>query len=151
MTVMQGRNLGCSKLYNGSGSDARNSVDSPPEADTQEIDVTCDIHINDMLCGRTTVKKGAVSPDWHETFLLSDLPPFETLRIVVWREKKLFKPTVLGSVHVTLSNFKRGEMVEGWFPVLASGPVGGDTQVGDLRLRLRVDEYVLPYLGFSIG
>ncbi|KAL1719474.1 GTPase activating protein [Schizophyllum commune] len=150
MTVMQGRNLGCSKLYNGAGSDARNSVDSPPEADTQEIDVTCDIHINDMLCGRTTVKKGAVSPDWHETFLLSDLPPFETLRIVVWREKKLFKPTVLGSVHVTLSNFKRGEMVEGWFPVLASGPVGGDTQVGDLRLRLRVDEeIILPYSCYS--
>jgi len=104
--------------------------------------VSCEIHLNDTLCGRTTVKKGVGSPDWHESFTFSDLPPFDTLDVIVWREKKLFKPTIMGSVRITLSNFRRGEAVEGWFPVLHTGPIASDLQVGDIRLKIRVDESV---------
>jgi len=103
-----------------------------------------------VLSGRTVVKKSTGSPDWHETFLFADLPPFEKLAIVVWREKKLQKPLVIGTVYITLTNFRRGELVEGWFPVLFGGATTPCTQVGQLRLKLKVDEeIVLPYSKYS--
>lgn len=150
LTVMQGRNLGSTKLFNSANASNKGTLDPTSEGDAQDIDVSCDILVNDMLCGRTTVKKGVTCPDWHENFLLPDLPPFETLHIIVWREKRLFRPAAVGSVRLTLSNFKRGEMVEGWFPVLTSGPIAGDMQVGDLKLRIRVDEeIILPHSCYS--
>lgn len=135
LTVVQGRNLGSQKpLEASSGGDA--------EADAVDLDVSCEIHLNEQLCGRTTVKKGIGSPDWHESFTFADLPPFETLELVVWREKKVLKPAIMGSIRIALSNFRRGEAVEGWFPVLHSGPIASSVQVGDVRMKIRVDEYV---------
>lgn len=136
LTVIQGRNLG---IVRSLASDGVAGLDHEPraESDTVDLDVSCEIHLNDILCGRTTVKKGIGPPDWHESFTFSDVPPFETLDIFIWREKRLFKPTVLGSVRVTLSNFRRGETVEGWYPVLHSS---AGLQVGELRLKIRVDE-----------
>ena len=149
LTVTQGRNLGSTKPFvdtlTGNGMSVL-SNDPYTDQDTVDLDVSCEIHVNNMLCGRTTVKRGIGSPEWHESFTFSDLPPFETLEVIVWRDKKLFKPILMGSVRITLSNFRRGESIEGWFPVLHSGPLGRDLQIGDIRLKLRVDEYVWPYL-----
>ncbi|KAF8078622.1 GTPase activating protein [Lyophyllum atratum] len=144
LTVLQGRGLGTIKLFeNGINGDAA-------DFDAVDLGVSCAIHLNDILCGRTTVKKGIGSPDWHENFSFSDLPPFESLVLWVWREKKLLKATKFGSVKIPLSNFRRGETVEGWFPVLHSGSVASDIQVGELRLKLRVDEeIILPYVAYS--
>ncbi len=86
------------------------------------------------------MKKCIGSPDWHEGFTFSDLPPFDNLEVIVCREKKMFKPTALGSVCINLMNFKRGELIDGWFPVLRSGPLATDIQVGDIRLKITVDE-----------
>lgn len=134
LTCIQGRNLGSSRAL----------VDETPageaEVDALDIDVSCEIYINSRICGRTTVKKGIGSPDWHEHFTFSDLPPFENLEIVVCRERKLARPSVVGSVLVVLPNFKRGEYVEGWFPVLSTNHQG--VQTGEMRLKLRVDESV---------
>ena len=102
-----------------------------------------------VLSGRTVVKKSMGSPDWHEGFLFTDLPPFEKLAIVVWREKKLQKPFVVGTVHLTLTNFRRGEHVEGWFPVLFGGSTTTCAEVGQLRLKIKVDEsagFLLSYI-----
>jgi C2 domain len=139
LTVIQGRNLGIARPLAGVSSDGTSGLDldSRPETDVVDLDVSCEIHLNDILCGRTTVKKGIGPPDWHESFTFSDIPPFENLDIIVWREKRLIKPTVMGSVRVTLSNFRRGETVEGWFPVLHNGT---GLQIGDIRLKIRVDE-----------
>jgi len=143
LTVIQGRNLGNTKPFAEiPGNTGVVGVESNSEPDAVDLDVSCEIHLNDTLCGRTTVKKGIGSPDWHESFTFSDLPPFDTLDVIVWREKKLFKPTIMGSVRITLSNFRRGEAVEGWFPVLHTGPIASDLQVGDIRLKIRVDESV---------
>jgi len=142
LTLIQGRNLGQTKPFIESMTNTGvvGNADPYSESETVDLDVSCEIHLNNTLCGRTTVKKGIGSPDWHESFTFSELPPFETLDVIVWREKKLFKPTIMGSVRITLSNFCRGETVEGWFPILHSGPIGSDFQVGDIRLKLRVDE-----------
>lgn len=137
LTVIQGRNLGNSKPLENLDDDDNDSS----EPDPIDLDVYCDILLSETLCARTTVKKGIGSPQWHEIFLLSDLPPFESLDIWVWREKKLFKPSILGTVRIALNNFPRGEAIEGWFPVLQNGSIASDIQVGELRLKIRVDEY----------
>jgi len=141
LTVMQGRNLGNSKPFESRDSLSDSDLSEP---DPVDIDVFCEIKLNETLCGRTTVKKGIGSPDWHEAYTFSEIPPFDNLEVVVWREKKLFKPSVLGIVTISLSNFRRGETVEGWFPVLHStaGSIASDLQLGEVRLKIRVDEYV---------
>ncbi|KAF8168097.1 Rho GTPase activation protein [Crassisporium funariophilum] len=146
LTVMQGRNLGLTKYDAG----LNGNSDPTPEPDGADVDISCEIHLNDILCSRTTVKKGLGSPDWHETFTFPGLPPFESLDVFVWKEKKLHKPTVLGITRVSLANFRRGDAVEGWFPVVQSGTIGTEIQVGELRLKIRVDEeIILPYSAYS--
>jgi hypothetical protein len=142
LTVIQGRNLGNTKPFTEAFANAGtvSDLEFRPEPDAVDLDVFCEILLNDMLCGRTTVKKGIGSPDWHESFMLSDLPPFENLDIIIWREKRMFKPVIMGSVRVTLSNFRRGETVEGWFPVLYHGSIAAGLQAGEIRLKIRVDE-----------
>ncbi|KAJ7786308.1 GTPase activating protein [Mycena metata] len=150
LTVIQARNLGNTRPFEMSNGAAVISGTPDPDPDPVDLDVSCEIHLNNMLCGRTTLKKGIGSPDWHENFTFTDLPPFDTLDIFVWKEKKLFKPTLMGSVRVTLGNFRRGESIEGWFPVLHQGPTASDLQVGDIRLKIRVDEeIILPYDAYS--
>jgi hypothetical protein len=151
LTVIQARNLGNTRPFEiSNGAAVIGGTETNPEADPVDLDVSCEIHLNGMLCGRTTLKKGIGSPDWHENFTFTDLPPFDTLDIFVWKEKKLFKPTLMGCVRVTLGNFRRGESIEGWFPVLHQGPTASDLQVGDIRLKIRVDEeIILPYDAYS--
>ncbi|ESK88880.1 gtpase activating protein [Moniliophthora roreri MCA 2997] len=149
LTVIQGRNLGNTKLFDGA-SDNMDESDSTSGPDPVDLDVTCDIQLNEATCGRTTIKKGVGSPDWHESFVFSDLPPFENLDVVVWRVKKLFKSSRLGRIRIVLNNFPRGEAVEGWFPVLKSESTLGDLHVGDVRLKLRVDEeLILPFSAYD--
>ncbi|KAK7058960.1 hypothetical protein VNI00_001584 [Paramarasmius palmivorus] len=149
LKVIQGRNLGNTKPFDG-GSDPVEDTDSMSDHDPVDLDVTCDIQLNKETCGRTTTKKGVGSPEWHESFIFSDLPPFENLEVVVWRVKKLFRSSKLGSISIALSNFPRGEAVEGWFPVLMQGSTTGDLHVGDVRLKLRVDEeLILPYSAYD--
>ncbi|KAF8898740.1 Rho GTPase activation protein [Infundibulicybe gibba] len=148
LTIIQGRNLGYSKPFESNGN--ANGMELAMDSDVVDIDVSCEVNLNDIACGRTTVKKGIGSPEWHEAFVFSDLPPFDTLAIVVWREKKLFKPAILGSIRVALGNFRRGETVDGWFPVLHGGTTVNDVQVGEIRLKIRVDEeIILPYSAYS--
>ncbi|KAI0778198.1 Rho GTPase activation protein [Trametes elegans] len=148
LTCLQGRNLGVTRPLAEEPSTA-DQLDARPDADAIELDVFCELFLNGVLAGRTTVKRGLGSPDWHERFLLADLPPFETLEIVVWREKRLSKPAVVGSVVIVLVNFRRGEAVEGWFPVLHGGQASS-TQAGEMRLKIRVDEeIILPYHAYG--
>ncbi|KAI0961569.1 hypothetical protein AcV7_000640 [Taiwanofungus camphoratus] len=147
LTCLQGRNLGTSRPL--SEDTAGHEADARSEGDAIDMDVYCEIFVNGCLSGRTTVKKGIGSPDWQERFTFSDLPPFENLEIVVFRDKKLTKPTVVGTVTIVLVNFRRGEYVEGWFPVLYGGPTSS-VQAGEMRLRVKVDEeIILPYSAYS--
>ncbi|KIK93739.1 hypothetical protein PAXRUDRAFT_144401 [Paxillus rubicundulus Ve08.2h10] len=151
LTVLQGRNLGHQKpLVDANASSVALGEDSRAESEPVDLDVFCEIHLNDNLCGRTTVKKGVEFPDWHEHFMFSDLPPFQALQVFVWKEKRATKPTLLGSIRIALTNFRRSEDVEGWFPVTQSSGVLTGIQVGEIRMKLRVDEeIVLPHLSYS--
>lgn len=135
MSVTEGRNLGNPKLLTDPSSGYQET-----EVDAVDMDVFCEIQFNERLCGRTTVVKAIGSPEWFEDFVFTDLPPFGTLNIKVWNEKKSSKPVYLGAVRIALGNFRRGEAVEGWFPILSNGPIASSTKVGDLRMKIRVDE-----------
>ena len=141
LTVMQGRNLGNPKPFvDTSASSSIPCEDPKTESGPVDLDVFCEIRINDNICGRTTVIKGIGSPDWHENFVFADLPPFEALDVLLWKEKRLVKSTLLGSIRIALTNFRRNEDVEGWFPVIQSGGILTGIQVGEIRMKLKVHE-----------
>jgi hypothetical protein len=102
--------------------------------------------VNATLCARTTVKKATVTPEWHESFLIGDLPPYDNLQITLYKEKRGSARSVpIGSVVVPLGTFQRGEYMEGWNPIVGattnvSTGSGFYSQVGELRLKLKVDE-----------
>ncbi|EPQ60641.1 Rho GTPase activation protein [Gloeophyllum trabeum ATCC 11539] len=154
LTIIQGRNLGQSKLYDELAIANRGAedpgIDLQLETDGADMDVYCEVYINEVLSGRTTTKRCPGSTDWHEAFAFCDLPPFENLEILIWREKKLTRPILMGNIQVFLSDFRRGETVEGWFPVLFGDMGAPSIHVGDLRLKLKVDEeIILPLSAYS--
>ncbi|KAI0308203.1 Rho GTPase activation protein [Multifurca ochricompacta] len=151
LTCIQGRNIGVPRFVDpASNLGVAGDTEGRGDSEAVDLDLFCEVYFNSVLSGRTVVKKSMGSPDWHESFLFTDLPPFEKLAIVVWREKKLQKPSNVGTVYITLTNFRRGEHVEGWFPILFGGSASTCTQVGQLRLKLKVDEeIVLPYSKYS--
>lgn len=115
-----------------------------------DYDVWCEIWVNSMLCARTTLKKYTANPEWHESFLIGDLPPFDNLQITVYKEKRASSRSVpIGSVVIPLGSFHRGEYMEGWNSIVgantnvSAGGSGVYSQVGEFRLRLKVDESVL--------
>ncbi|EPT04342.1 hypothetical protein FOMPIDRAFT_43939 [Fomitopsis schrenkii] len=160
LTCVQGRNLGTPRPLNPGGGGAASSDDPSSlvagepdgargDADALDMDVYCEFFVDGCLCGRTTVKRGVGAPDWLERFVFSDLPPFEVLEVVVLREKRMSKPQVVGVVSIALMNFRRGEHIDGWFPVLSPNP-GVNAQTGELRLKIRVDEeIILPFSEYS--
>ena len=125
------------------GSDSNLSGTSDGSAD---YDVWCEIWVNAKLCARTTVKRGTANPEWHESFIIGDLPPFDNLQITLCKEKRGGTKSVpIGSVTIPLGTFRRGEYMEGWNPVAgtttnASTGSGFYNHVGELRLKLKVDE-----------
>lgn len=135
LTVIEARNLGTPKLLTDPSSGAKE-----PEVDAMDMDVACEVYFNERLCGRTTVYKSVGAPEWHEGFVFTDLPPFGILNVKVMNEKKSSRPVFLGEVRIALGNFRRGEAVDGWFPILEKGPIASSVQVGDLRMKIRVDE-----------
>lgn len=157
LKCIQARNIGSARSLD------ENSPNSPPPGDNDsgrgghghhggggggggdsdavtDLDLYCEIYLNKTLSGRTVVKKSLGAPEWHENFLFKDLPYLEDLTIKLRREKKLLKPSTVGTVYIVLTNFRRGELVDGWFPVLYGGSATASTQVGQIRLKLRVDE-----------
>jgi len=141
LKCVQGRNLGTSRPLPEDNANA--DPDGKSEPDAIDLDVYCEIYANSILSGRTTTKKCIGNPEWSEEFNFTDLAPFDHLEIVVFRERKLMKPMVVGSILVYLINFRRGETVEGWFPVVNSSNTHVGVQLGELRLKMRVDEEII--------
>ena len=129
-----------------SGSDSTGSRGSGTSDGNTDYDVWCEIWVNGALCARTTVKRSTANPEWHESFIIGDLPPFDNLQITLYKEKRGGSRNVpIGSVVIPLGSFRRGEYMEGWNPIAgmntnASTGSGLNNQVGELRLKLKVDE-----------
>jgi len=135
LTIASGRNLGTSKIYN----PVQNTDDTVQEVELKDVDVYCEIMFNHTVCARTTVKKGLRLPEWHESFVFPDLPPFEALEIMIWKDKKVVKSSMLGKVTVDLATFRRGELMEGLYPVQSTN-ISSQLQLGELRLKVQVYE-----------
>ena len=139
--VNQARSLGVARSIQGDGTSSPQGPLEFTSIDVTEMEVYCEIFINDDLCGRTTAKRSVGTPEWHEQFTFSDLPPYGDLSIQIFRERKVSKPQLLGTIIIVLGNFRRGEVVDGWFPVLSLGQL--TVQVGEIRLKLKIDEYAI--------
>jgi len=138
--------VGSELSISSNGSDSNGSWASGVSDGTADHDAWCEIRVNSILCARTTVKRNTANVEWHESFLIGDLPPFDNLKITLYKEKRGgSKSTPIGSVVVPLGNFQRGEYMEGWNPIVGTGTdvsmsPGFHTQAGELRLKLKVDE-----------
>lgn len=137
-------------------SDSNGSWTSGTSDGSVDWDVWCEIWVGAVLCARTTVKKGTDTPEWHESFVIGDLPPYDNLQITLYKEKRgSARSVTIGSVVVSLGSFQRGEYMEGWNPIVGananvSAGSGFYSQVGEMRLKLKVDEeIVLPHYVYS--
>ena len=132
--------------FSSNGSDSNGSWPSGTSDGGGDYDVWCEIWVNSMLCARTTVKRCTLTPEWHESFLISDLPPYDNLQIILHKEKRgSLRSVTIGSVVVPLGTFQRGEYMEGWNPIVGANTTvstgsGFYTQIGEMRLKLKVDE-----------
>lgn len=139
LLIIQGRYLGNPKaLLDPSTGSTTDQLG--PQADPVDLDAYCEIQLNGTVVGCTSVKAGIGSPEWREHFLFADLPPFDALEVYVWKEKRFTKAVLLGSIRIALTSFRRGEDIEGWFPVAQPLDSSRSIQVGDVRMKLRVDE-----------
>lgn len=148
--IAQGRHFSGSRVVTTSSSPTEQAREGA-ETDAVDLDLYCEVFISRQLCARTVVKRSLGSPEWHERFVFPDLPQFEDLLVIVWQEKRAVKPTLVGTVDISLTNFRRGSPVDGWFPVLhGTSGVMTPLQVGQLRLKVQVqEEVVLPRAAYS--
>ncbi|KZT44371.1 Rho GTPase activation protein [Sistotremastrum suecicum HHB10207 ss-3] len=126
---------------------SRQDVAVTIEQESKDLDLFCEIRVNQRLCARTSVQKGQGLAGWMESFLLRDLPPLESLSFDVWQEKKNASPLLLGSVSIPVHDFIRGEYVDGFFPILTTSRDDGtlSTHAGDLNIELKLtEEIVIP-------
>lgn len=122
--------------------------------------VYCEVSVDGHLAARTTVAKAPIrggAHEWQATFALQDLPSMSMLAISVCRERRSTKgppaggkSAVIGRVLINVGNARRGEELEGWWPLLAGadgdqGGVGPVMQVGEIRLKLRINEWVASF------
>ena len=138
LEVNQARSLGVARTIHSDGVISPQTALDFTSVEVTDMEVYCEIIINEDLCGRTTVKRSIGVPEWHEQFTFSDLPPFGELCLHVYRERRVNRPQRLGTVTIVLGNFRRGEVVDGWFPVLAPGQLV--LQVGEIQLKMKIDE-----------
>ena len=132
--------------FSSDGSDSNGSWASGSSDGSGDYDVWCEIWVNSILCARTTAKRSTVTPEWHESFTIGDLPPYDNLQITLHKGKRGSQRSLtIGSVVVPLGTFQRGEYMEGWNPIVGaktnvSTGSGFHIQVGEMRLKLKVDE-----------
>ena len=135
LTIKEGRHFSSPKIND-------DGLVDPTESEPTEMDIFCEIDVNNSTFGRTIVKTASGSFTMGAKFIFDDLPPFDKLQINVLREKRTAKPSVLGSITILLSNFRRGSELDVWYPVIGTGTALSGFQVGELRLSLKVDEFV---------
>ncbi|EJD47784.1 Rho GTPase activation protein [Auricularia subglabra TFB-10046 SS5] len=171
LQIIQGRNLGTARLVDSPSSPTTYSPDDgQPDGSRDEMDLFCEIVLdNDHPAARTSVKRAGGEPFWHESFTFGDLPPFGALFVNIWREKRSLaaaigvgspqlpssglgaapatnvggSAAIFGGVEIALANFRRGEWVEGWFPVLLGGAAANGIQVGEIKMKVRIDEEIV--------
>jgi hypothetical protein len=99
------------------------------------------------------------SMTWFDKFSLRDLPTLTSIQIEVMQSGGKGKSGVLGTVNLPIETMRRGESIEGWFPIWASraretetasssSPIDcvyNDEMVGEIKIDIKIaEETVLP-------
>lgn len=113
----------------------------------------CEIFLDKTLYARTSSKTNADMLFWGEHFEFNNLPPVQLVTINLFREadkkKKKDKNTLVGYLHISISEINQRQFVEKWF-TCSSGTVGknGKENKSDLpliRLKARYQTvHILP-------
>jgi len=93
------------------------------------------------------------SMTWFDKFSLKDLPSLTSLQIDVMHSGRNGKSGVLGTVNLPVETMRRGEPIEGWFPIWASRGRESETSsssaveacysdevVGEIKIAINVAE-----------
>ena len=94
---------------------------------------------------------------WFDKFSLKDLPNLNAVQIEVMQSGRNGKFGVMGTVNLSMDTMRRGESIEGWFPIWSSRardaePIAspmetcyGDEMMGEIKISINVsDETILP-------
>lgn len=126
------------------------------------VECFCVVSLNGDVAARTKVRKGSSGPVWVEKFCLGDLPPLETLSIYLMQSQRHAKSSLVGTVDLPVDTMRRGEDIEGWFPIWApsqdrdGNPISSQLDaertylkemMGELKLVLKVREETIFPLG----
>lgn len=145
LSILNARNVGLSKKPSNPNLNENGTISVVNEEVSDvgpDLQMYCEIMFDGVIVARTMHQKGqaANSSDpspmwtWHETFTLSDLPPFGMMLVRVW-VKKGSKAMLVGTVEMALAHPRRGQLHEGWSPIMSRS-----LQVGALRMKIMVDE-----------
>lgn len=119
----------------------------------------CTISMADEKVAQTkTCNSSSSTITWFDKFSLKDLPRLEPIQIEVIQLTRNGKSGVLGTVVLPLETIRRGELMEGWYPIWStrakesenlSSPLIGSNQsdemIGEIKIALQVaEETILP-------
>lgn len=119
----------------------------------------CLIWMASVLVAQTKMCNSSFkSMTWFDKFSLKDLPSLTSLQIDIMHSGRNGKSGVLGTVNLPVETMRRGEPLEGWFPIWASRAREADTAstpavegcysdevVGEIKIAINVtEETILP-------
>lgn len=141
-------------MYNTSMDSDRRGSESMSAIPAQPSSCFCQIWRSGELVARTKVSSGTSSIAWFDKFALRDLPQLAVVHIEVLQATRNGKGFfTLGLVNVPVETMRRGEDIEGWFPIW-SQPKSDETWsrfyestssysqeiVGELKMSLHIRE-----------
>jgi hypothetical protein len=114
----------------------------------------CLVLLDGAVVARTKVRaSGTGSIVWVEKFCMAEVPSLSSLQVDVICSQRTGKYSLLGSVDIPIETMRRGEDVEGWFPIWAQRRVDdaaaanarsdlsyGREMIGELKMVIRVRE-----------
>lgn len=77
----------------------------------------CQIWMNGEVIARTKMESGTSNIAWFDKFALQDLPKLEMMYIEILQSWRTGKYVQLGTVDLPIETMRRGEKIEGWFPI----------------------------------
>ncbi|CAD6959456.1 unnamed protein product [Tilletia controversa] len=124
----------------------------------------CVVRSGPYAIAKTKVHSTTSTALWLEKFSIGDLPPWTTLTIELMQSQRGGKTALFGVVELPVQTMRRGEDIDGWFPIWSTGRAGGGRDhapvlssaadpasaysrelIGELRLIFHVrDEVIMP-------
>lgn len=77
----------------------------------------CQVWMNGEVIARTKMESGTANIAWFDKFALQDLPKLEMLYIEILQSWRAGRYVQLGTVDLPVETMRRGEKIEGWFPI----------------------------------